>query len=112
MHPAYIPLALLAVVVWSYWIYLVNDEIEKLQSLAQARLTPYEAKLKIPDWKLLRHMSQQRVWVVLALALAPALVITWGLSLIIGLFFILLPEMIREVIEDTWLTIKRSSSRS
>ena len=112
MHPVYILLIILGVLTWGYWIHLVNDEINKLQTLAEdSKKSSYEVRLSIPEWGILKRMSQHRVWVILALVLAPLLVVTWGLAIIFGLFFILLPSAAHEVFDDVRWTIKKSNAR-
>ena len=104
---------LLGVGLWAYFVYLVNDEIGKLQQLARdPEASSYSVGLKAPEWHFLRAMSLRRFWVILALILAPALVITWRLTLILGLLFVLLPMLIWETLQEIWWTIKQSSSRT
>ncbi len=113
MHPALFVFAALGIAFWVYSIHLVNEEVEKLQQLAKNdRESIYSVELKAPDWRFLRPMSLRRPWVILALILAPILVVAWGITLILGLIFILFPMLIWEIIEDAWYTIKQSSSHS
>lgn len=114
MHPVIIALLTLAGIIWwLYTIHLVNEEIGKLRTLGDDRTkrSPYSVGLKVPDWRILRTMAQQRLWVAAGLILAPVLVVTWGFVLILGLVFILLPMFAWETIENIAWTLKHSSRR-
>lgn len=113
MQPALFVFAVLGIVFWVYSIHLVNEEVDKLQRLARNdKESSYSVGLKAPNWRFLRSMSLQRAWVILALIVAPILVVAWGATLMLGLLFVLVPMLIWEVIEDAWYTIKQSSSHS
>ncbi len=110
---SFVLFSLLGAFLWAHFVYLVNEEIGKLQQLARdPEASSYSVGLKAPEWQFLRAMSLRRFWVILALILAPALVIAWGLSLILALLFVLLPMFIWETIQEIWWTIKKSSSRT